>query len=237
MKIEIKNTHGHVIASHECENNTIKKTLVYLVGIRRNLMGADLKGADLKDANLKGGYLYAADLKGANLTDTNLKEANLRVASFIGANLKDANLKDADLKGGYLTGTNLRHANLTCADLTGTDLRGANLAGANLTEIEIDFKTAIKILPNEIPFLKKVLLEGKIDGSVYVGECCGLASTMAKAKNQHWSDFINDAIFPIDSESPREKWLLGIRQGHTPENNPIVRITLGWIDEVLAEMV
>ena len=55
MKLEIKNRcTGAVIFSHDCEDNSIKITLVVAIASRVNLIGANLSGADLSYANLSG---------------------------------------------------------------------------------------------------------------------------------------------------------------------------------------
>jgi len=56
MKIELKNTDGKVIFSHDCEGNTMKLTVEQAVRTkadltRANLAVADLTGADLTGAN------------------------------------------------------------------------------------------------------------------------------------------------------------------------------------------
>jgi len=56
-KIGIKSISGNVLFSHECENNTIKKTVMIA-----NLSGADLSGANLSRADLSGADLSGADL-------------------------------------------------------------------------------------------------------------------------------------------------------------------------------
>ena len=111
-KIEIKDIFGNVLFVHECENNSIKKTIEEAVMQDISLCMANLRDANLSDANLRD----------ANLRDANLRDANLRDANLRDANLRDANLRDA----------NLRDANLYCANLCGANLYGANLRGAYL---------------------------------------------------------------------------------------------------------
>ena len=106
-KIEIKSIYGDVLFSYECEDNTIKTTLINAIK-----SGADLSGADLSGADLFGADLSRADLSGANLSRAYLS----------GANLSGADLSGADLSGAYLSG----------ADLSGADLSGAYLSGADL---------------------------------------------------------------------------------------------------------
>lgn len=53
MKIEIKHKHsGEVIFSHDCENNTTKKTVLKAIECSANLSSADLSSANLRYADL-----------------------------------------------------------------------------------------------------------------------------------------------------------------------------------------
>ncbi|MES2788167.1 MAG: pentapeptide repeat-containing protein, partial [Planctomycetota bacterium] len=169
--------------------------------------------------NLTGANLTGADLYGANLT-----RANLTGADLYGANLTGANLTGADLYG----------ANLTGANLTGADLYGANLYGANLTAIKNDLIAAILHLPDEIPFLRQAIIDGKIDGSTYVGDCACLAGTLCNARKMEFGDFKQKKLMPISAYSPRERWFTGINPGDTPEKSVVAKVTLEWVDEALA---
>ena len=104
-KIEIKDIFGNVLFVHECENNSIKKTVEEAVMQDISLYKADLWGANLRDANLRG----------ANLRDANLRDACLRCANLCDAYLRGANLYGANLCGAYLCGAYLYGANLHCA--------------------------------------------------------------------------------------------------------------------------
>ena len=89
--IEIKNRwDGCVLFTWECENNTLRLTVLEAVKALANLGYADLSGADLRNANLSG-----TDLRNADLSD---------------ANLSGANLRNADLSGADLSGSCLAHA-------------------------------------------------------------------------------------------------------------------------------
>ena len=93
MKIQIKHSfNSSILFEYECENNTIKKTLIQGVKTGANLQGANLYGANLYGADLYGANLYGADLRGANLYCADLQGANL-----YGANLEGADLYGADL--------------------------------------------------------------------------------------------------------------------------------------------
>ena len=178
--------------------------------------------------------LEIESLREANLIGTNLEGANLRGANLEGANLYKANLIGADLYKADLYRANLSGADLSEANLIGADLSEANLSEANLQEIRKDFQAEVAKLPAELPALRAALVEGRINGSSYTEECCCLAGTLAKAcgiSEVSTGSCIND--FVVDSDSPRERWFLGIAQGDTPETSQISAITLEWLDEVM----
>ena len=138
-KIEIKDIFGNVLFVHECENNSIKKTVEEAVMQDISLCMADLRCAYLRGANLCNAYLYGANLWDACLRDACLRGANLCDAYLRGANLYGANLSDAYLRCAYLRDACLRDAclrgaNLCDAYLRSADLYGANLYGANLRD-------------------------------------------------------------------------------------------------------
>ena len=110
-KLSIKSIWGSLLFELECENNSIKNTLLEAIK----------SGADLRRANLSGADLGGADLIRANLRRANLSGADLSGADLGGADLRRANLSGADLRRAYLSGADLRRA-----DLSGADLRRAD---------------------------------------------------------------------------------------------------------------
>jgi len=201
-----------------------------------NLRGANLTRADLRGANLTRADLRGADLTDADLTDADLTRANLTDANLTDANLTDANLTDADLRGANLTRADLRGANLTRADLRGAnltraDLRGANLTDANLNVIKHDLWSILLPAQAEIDGLVNALNEGRVDGSTYQGECACLVGTIANVRGVMYDQLVT--VKP-DAERPAERWFLGIREGDTPENSAIAKLTMEWIEEFLS---
>lgn len=75
MKIEIKNKfYGDVIFEHDCEDNSMKKTVEEAIKKRVNLRSANLSSADLSSADLSYADLSYANLRYANLSYANLDE-------------------------------------------------------------------------------------------------------------------------------------------------------------------
>jgi hypothetical protein len=178
---------------------------------------ADLSGADLSGADLSGADLRDADLSGADLRDADLRDADLS-----GADLRDADLSGADLRRAYLRGADLRGADLSGAYLSGAYLRGADLRGADLEPIKKDFFEVLSQAVNEISYLEKAIIEGRINGSTYEGECACLCGTIENAGNK---EIARDASRPI------EIFFLSIKKGDTPENNQFSKIVLEWLQE------
>ena len=145
-KIELKRINGDIIFSHECENNSVAKTIEALrtSGAKFDLNGANLKYADLSNTNLSGvnlsdANLIGVDLSGANLKDANLDDTNLRWADLSDADLSNTSLRYTDLSNSKLTNTNLSNAKLVNTELEYTDLRNANLSNTDLDSIKLKY--------------------------------------------------------------------------------------------------
>ena len=82
-----------------------------------------------------------------------------------------------------------------------------------------------------MPGLRLALVESRVDGSTYSGECCCLVGTIANVRACNYNDL--DCIKP-DADRPAERWFLGINPWLS-HRHPIVAITLEWIDEWTAK--
>ena len=82
MNINIKHVNGKILFSHDCENNTLIKTLEYAKVRGTDLRHADLRYADLRDANLRDANLRYADLRYADLRYADLRYADLIVLTL-----------------------------------------------------------------------------------------------------------------------------------------------------------
>ncbi len=131
----------------------------------------------------------------------------------VGANLEGAYLKGADLKG---------------ANLEGANLEGADLKGANLTPIRDDFWAVLSSAPKEVMGLRQALIDGRVDGTVYEGECACLVGTIAKVRGVNYHAL---GLLAPNSSRPAERFFLGIRKGDTPESNQVSKTVLGWLDQ------
>ncbi|SKA84712.1 Pentapeptide repeat-containing protein, partial [Prosthecobacter debontii] len=131
----------------------------------------------------------------------------------------------------------LSAANLSAANLRAADLRDANLRDADLRDAKADFLAEVLKLPNELEFLRVALVEGRVDGSTYSGECACLAGTLAHARGieKYQGENIPAAVpFQAAASSPRERFFLAISKGDTPETNAASKVALEWTDEAIA---
>jgi uncharacterized protein YjbI with pentapeptide repeats len=238
LKIAINNRWtGSILFEYETENNSIKKTVEEWIRKQlsegasfANLTDANLTFANLTDANLTRANLTRANLTRANLTDANLTDANLTFA-----NLTDANLTRANLTRANLTRANLTDANLTDANLTDANLTRANLTRANLTPIKNDiFLVLLNAIP-EIAFLKQNIIEGKIDGSVYEGDCACLNGTLyngATKINGANEEIVKGNLIKCRNASrPAERFFIAIKKGDTPSTSQHSQLALQWVEE------
>lgn len=130
-----------------------------------------------------------------------------------------------------LMGANLSHANLRGTNLIGSNLMGSNLSRANLSEINKDFISKLELQKNEVVGLFKEVVDGKIDGSTYTGDCACFVGTLANVKGIHYT---NLTVRP-HADSPTEKFFIAIRKGDTPETNKVSAIVADWITEFLLD--
>ena len=147
------------------------------------------------------------------------------------ANLTRANLTDADLTDANLTRADLTDANLTRANLTRADLTDADLTRADLLRFKSDLWRVLLIAKKEIPHLKKSLIEGKVNGSKYDGECACLKGTLENSAKERQCTIYKDNQLVQSVFEPSEQWFLQIREGQTPETSNVVKLTLEWIEE------
>jgi hypothetical protein len=150
----------------------------------------------------------------ADLRDADLRDADLRDANLQGADLRDADLRDANLQG---------------ANLWGVDLRGVDLRSAKNDDIKKDFFERLILAKAEVPGLYDAIMNGKIDGSAYEGECACFCGTVANVRKEKYKE-LTCGLKP-DSNSPTELWFLAINKGDTPQSNQISDITREWIEE------
>jgi len=242
MKFEIKSRwDGSVLFSTDADS--LRLALEAAVRENADLGEANLRVANLREANLREANLGGADLREANLREANLGGANLFVADLGEANLRGADLRGADLGEANLGGANLfvadlgeanlRGANLRGANLREADLGGANLGGANLTPIRDDLWAVLSAAPAEVAGLRDAIVEGRIDGSTYEGDCACLVGTLANLRRCKY-----DALPTLtpNSARPIERFFLSIRKGDTPETSQFSKLALEWTDEWLANM-
>ena len=165
-----------------------------------------------------------ADLSYANLSRADLSRADLRYADLSYANLSRANLSSANLSYADLSYANLSYANLRYANLS-----SANLRSANLSEIKEDFFGRLLLAKQESVGLYDAIMRGKVNGSVYEGECVCFVGTVAKIRKEHHEKLTCD--LKPDPDSLTEKWFLAFEKGVTPDRHPVAKITAEWIEE------
>jgi hypothetical protein len=99
-----------------------------------------------------------------------------------------------------------------------------------LKRVKVDFYDILDKAPDEVLGLMDALQNGNIDGSTYEGECCCLVGTIANLRNCDYDDL--NGIVP-DAHRLAEQWFTAIFIEETPNNNPVSKITEGWILEWL----
>jgi Pentapeptide repeats (8 copies) len=142
--------------------------------------------------------------------------------------LTDFNFTGTDLAGTQLTAARRTGTDLTRADLTGTVLRCTNLKWAELEAIREDLWAVLSLALQEVPAIRAALVEGRVDGGTYYGECACLIGTIANARG--CDVYSLESLGPAPSR-PIEHFFLRIDRRDTPQTNPIAKLIVHWIDE------
>jgi hypothetical protein len=112
----------------------------------------------------------------------------------------------------------------------------------DLAAVKEDFLSVVSKLPGEVPYLRLALIEGRIDGSVYYGECACLKGTLARKAAGFTFNTVNWAVLYIVcalgmrcsvADSQAEQFFYHITKGDTPATNPYSAVVLDWLDEFL----
>jgi hypothetical protein len=80
----------------------------------------------------------------------------------------------------------------------------------------------------EISAVRAALVEGRIDGGTYYGECACLIGTIANARG---CDVYSLGSLGPAPDRPIEHLFMRISRGDTPQSNPIAKLIVQWIDE------
>src|SRR3990167_2405162 len=179
---------------------------------------ADSLNEAVKKAVRENISLKYADLSGLNLSGSNLSNADLS-----GSNLSGSNLSNADLSG-----SNLSDAHLSCADLS-----GSTLSYTDLSAIKTDYFSVLSIAKDEVLSFYNLVLEGKINGRVYEGDCVCLVGSIANIRKENHEKLTID--LKPESTRPIEQFFAAIRRGDTPETNPVSAIVKNWTEEFMKE--
>jgi len=186
-----------------------------------------------------GSVLFEYESENNTIKETLLQAlksgSDLRGSDLRGSNLRGSDLRGSDLRGSDLSDSNLSGSNLSGSNLSGSDLRASDLRRSDLLPIKQDFFDVLLHGLPEIAFLKKNLIEGKIDGSTYDGECACLSGTLyngATANNGEKETLIKQNILNCrDSFRPIERFFLAINKGDTPQTNQFSKLALEWLEE------
>jgi uncharacterized protein YjbI with pentapeptide repeats len=212
---------------YEGEAESLKDLVQTAIRSGSNLSGSDLRDSDLRDSNLSG-----SNLRGSNLSGSNLRDSDLRGSDLSGSNLRGSDLRGSDLRGSNLRGSDLRDSDLRGSNLSGSnlrdsDLRDSDLRGSDLSGIKADFfMTLLHAIPKERTYLRTALIEGRVNGSQYEGECACLKGTLEKCGRTASAMGLRHNV-----DEPAEAFFLGINEGDTQETNQISKIVVEWMDE------
>jgi hypothetical protein len=108
-----------------------------------------------------------------------------------------------------------------------------NLSEADLSTIRDDVWAVLSSAPREAEGLRRALIEGRVQGTTYSGDCACLVGTIANVRGVSHESL---GILKPKSDRAAERFFLAIRKGDTPETNVYSKLAVEWINEWLANM-
>jgi hypothetical protein len=130
---------------------------------------------------------------------------------------------------------------LEAAITEGANLKGACLKGAkNISQSYInlcsrDILFVLQHLKHEVSALRQLLIDGKVDGTQYEGECVCLFGSLANANGDMEKVCSAIPFYERGLHNYGEQWFWQIREDDTPETNEFAAHALKLIDMLLAE--
>lgn len=124
-------------------------------------------------------------------------------------------------------------SNLSYANLSSANLRYADLRSGQLVQFRDDIWAVLSSQPLEVIGLRQALVDGKINGSSYEGECACLVGTIAKVANKKYDCL---PVLKPNQSRPAEIFFMLINIGDVPEKSKWSKMAVEWIDEWSSNM-
>jgi hypothetical protein len=102
--------------------------------------------------------------------------------------------------------------------------------GVPLADLEAsreDLWAVLSSAAEEVPAVRAALVEGRIEGGTYYGECACLIGTIANARG---CDVYSLGALGPAPHRPIEHFFMRISRGETPQTNPAAKLIVQWID-------
>lgn len=117
----------------------------------------------------------------------------------------------------------------TGSDYPPARLRDSDFRDADFKAIRQDFWTVLSTAAEEVPAIRAALVEGRVDGGTYYGECVCLIGTIANARG--CDIYSLDVSLRPAPDRPIERLFMQINRGDTPKTSAIAKLVVQWIDE------
>ena len=127
----------------------------------------------------------------------------------------------------------VRWAIKSAQNLSRADLYGADLSDEQLLFFRDDIWAVMSGAALEAEGLRQAIADGKINGSVYEGECACLVGTIAKVAGKHYQDL---PLIKPNTSRPAEQFFMFIREGDKPDTSRWSKLALEWVDQWIANM-
>ena len=208
-----------------------------------NLNGADFTGWKCPEGSrfvcsrFDGSSFDGSRFDGSSFDGSRFVGSSFVGSSFVGSSFDGSRFVGSSFDGSSFVGSSFVGSSFDGSRFVGSSFDGSSFVGSSFDgegDAKQDFLSIISDARDEIAGLIAALRDGRINGSVYSGDCACLVGTIANLRG------VDVRTLHCDSSRPAEKWFLmiseGDRPGYSSPGGYASGKALEWAEEYIAAL-
>lgn len=152
------------------------------------------------------------------------------------SNLSNCDLSGITIRGGSFVDSTFDRSRFVDSRFVGCTFVGSTFDGSRFDErtlapFKADLFMKLLYAQHEAAGLRKALIEGRVNGQAYEGECGCFVGTIENLRREAGCEVVQ--VIKRDSSSPIEIWFMLINKGDTPATNQISKMVVEWVEEFM----
>ena len=170
--------------------------------------GSRFVGSHFDGSRFDGSRFDGSHFVGSHFVRSSFIGSRFDGSRFIGSHFDGSRFVRSSFIGSHFVGSHFDGSRFVGSHFDGSRFDGSRFDGEG--DAKQDFLSIISDARDEIAGLIAALRDGRINGSVYSGDCACLVGTIANLRG------VDVRTLHCDSSRPAEKWFLMISEGDKP---------------------